>query len=86
MRCPTTALPRERSQVIHFSPLRFQENLTSSHKSHLLASCVPRRRFMCLLWFSLFHRRYQEGEGEDRWRMGRSWQVTFQTRQCEAGL
>lgn len=57
-----------------------------SHKSHLLASCVPRRRFMCLLRFSLFHRRYQEGEGEDRWRKGRIWQVTFQTRQCEAGL
>lgn len=41
---------------------------------------------MCLLWFSLFHRRYQEGEGEDRWGKGRSWQVTLQTRQCEVGL
>lgn len=41
---------------------------------------------MCLLWFSLFHRHYQEGEGEDRWGKGRSWQVTLQTRQCEVGL
>lgn len=28
---------------------------------------------MCLLWFSLCHRHYQEGEVEDGWRKGQSW-------------
>lgn len=29
---------------------------------------------MCLLWFSLCHRHYQEDKVEDGWRKGRSWQ------------
>lgn len=41
-----------------------------SHKSRLLASRVLKRRFMCLLHFSLFHGITGKGEGEDRWRKG----------------
>lgn len=67
---PGKLLHQQRLWAISSSQLH--DNLASSHKSNLPASCILRGRFMCLLRFCHCHCQ----EVEDGWRRDQSWPGT----------